>query len=58
MDVTELCEEYEEEVRSYLKYKFPECSEKEIDEAAHGVTHMFVNAVNYVLSALIGETED
>ena len=58
MDVTELCEEYEEEVRSYLKYKFPEHSEKEINNAAHGITHMFVNAVNYVLGALVGEEED
>lgn len=53
MDVTELCEEYEEEVKSYLAFKFPEHSEKEINEAAHGITHMFVNAVNYMLGSLI-----
>lgn len=55
MDVTELCEEYQEEVKSYLAYKFPEHSEKEINEAAHGITHMFVNAVNCVLGALVEE---
>lgn len=53
MDVTELCEEYEEEVRSYLAYKFPEHSDEDINAVAHGITHMFVNAVNYVLGSLL-----
>ena len=58
MDVTEICEEYQEEVRSYLKYKFPEHSDEYIDITAHGITHMFINAVNYVLGELLGENGD
>lgn len=52
MDVTELCEEYQAEVKSFLAFKFPEHSDEEIDKVAHCITHMFVNAVNYVLTSM------
>lgn len=57
MDITEVCEEYQEEVRSYLTYKCPEKSKDEIDIMAHGITHMFVNVLNNVLGMLL-EGED
>lgn len=57
MDITELCEEYQEEVKSYLSFKLPEHSENDIDTMAHCITHIFINALNYVLSDLVGGGE-
>ena len=55
MDITEVCEECQEEVRSYLAYKCPEKSKEELDIMAHGITHMFVNVLNNVLGKLLEE---
>lgn len=46
MDVTKICEAYQEDVRSYLTYKCPKHSKEDIDIMAHGITHMFINTLN------------